>query len=118
MVRTERGGEWHRVDAGHAAPVHRHDRRGSYHAWIDFDRRDSVFSTLISVVGVATTTEPLELSPLSTSVDTDALERLVAHWHRTDHPGPHITVEFGYENCAITIHGDGEIVVTPPDASE
>lgn len=77
----------HRVDAGDGSPVHRHDRRGSYHAWIDFDRRDPVFSTVISVV-VATASEPLELSPLWTAVDTDALERLVAHWHRTDRPGP------------------------------
>lgn len=118
MVRTERGGDMHRVDAGDGSPVYRHDRRGTFHARIDFDQRDPVLSTLVSVVGLATTTEPFELSPLWSALDADALEQLVAHWHRSKRNGPHTKVEFGYENCAITIRGDGEIVVTPSDESE
>lgn len=51
--------------------------------------------------------DPIELSePLYEVVDPDALDRLVQG------ADDELTLSFGYYGYRITVHGDGEIVVT------
>ncbi|WP_251343159.1 HalOD1 output domain-containing protein [Haloplanus halophilus] len=63
-----------------------------------------------SVAVAETLTETVEVGdrPLFDYVDPDALDALVAG------SSPSTTVTFDVEDAAVTVHGDGRILVRPP----
>ena len=67
----------------------------------------SVCVAVTTAVAAATDTDPLELPPLSGSVDTDAIERLVHH-------DRDFTVRFPYFGRSVVVVGTGHVVVSGP----
>jgi len=90
----------------------------TYRASFDSDSR-STTEAVISTVGVVSETKPLELPPLYSVIDPDALEGMVQPAVRGPSNGDsHVT--FTYVDHTVTVHSYGIITVQPPqeDASE
>lgn len=77
---------------------------GTYQA--TFDRNtESVCTAVVSAVAVVSGTKPMELPPLASTIDTDALESLIGPPRGAER----VTITFhGYE---ITLQKDGLIAV-------
>lgn len=78
------------------------------HQFVD----DTLVSTsVVTAVARAHGVHPTDLPPLFDTIDPEALDALVTHHversSRTD-----LVVTFVYEGCEVTVHGDGEIVVS------
>lgn len=78
------------------------------------DQGDPVSVTVARSVADAEGVSPLELEPLGSVVDTDALNRLV---NSETSSGPAIrSIEFTYEGYGVTVHEDGHVEVGEPGA--
>ncbi|WP_254862503.1 HalOD1 output domain-containing protein [Halovivax gelatinilyticus] len=94
--------------------VYRDETTGTYHVWVDANgSADPAVTSIITAVSVATGRDPLELETLSKTIDPDALERLLDHWHRPNGKRSRAIITFEYEGCRITITGDGSVEVDP-----
>ncbi|MFD1647789.1 HalOD1 output domain-containing protein [Haloarchaeobius litoreus] len=67
---------------------------------------ESVATTVAVAVAEATGQDVMELGPLGSSVDCEALDSLVRSAEST------LSVSFLYEQCRIFISGDGTIEIT------
>ena len=80
---------------------------------VSFDSStESVCKAIISTVAVVSETKPLELPPLYSAVDPDALEALLER----NVPGPQnadIHISFTFTEWEITVHSYGVIAVQP-----
>jgi hypothetical protein len=85
----------------------------TFHAHVDWNRRDSLLSTVIETVSVATNTDPENLPQLYDVVDVEALEDLFAAGQTSERRA---SVRFGYAGCTVTVRHDGEIVVDAPQS--
>lgn len=67
-------------------------------------------TAIVQTVAVAADAEPTSIEPLYESVDPDALDRLVRSYEdgSTD-----VVVTFPLAGHEVTVHGDGEVVVSP-----
>lgn len=76
---------------------------------------DSVCSAILSTVAAVSETPPLELPPLYSACDPDALETLV---EPTVHgaSSAEIRVSFTFHGYTVTVHNYGIIAVHPPQA--
>ena len=74
-------------------------------------RRGDICETVVAAVAEATGVGPLELEPLYTVVDPDALNRLFAPSSSTR--SPFVEIRFSMAGCEVVVHCDGEVVVTP-----
>lgn len=78
----------------------------------DSGERD-VSTTIVLAVARASGTPPTDLPPLYDYVDPEALDALVAHStgrpDRTD-----LTITFSFSGYEVTVHEDGEVVVSQP----
>lgn len=63
---------------------------------------DICYEVVAEIAG-RTRTDPLELDPLTTAVDPDALVALL------DGPSDVLTVSFRYEGFEVTAHGSGAV---------
>lgn len=87
---------------------------GVYQTTVDVSgSNDPVVTELISGVSAVTGTAPTRLEPLVQTVDPDALERLVTHWHRAGRERRPATLTFDYEGCTIDLRADGRLIVEP-----
>lgn len=68
---------------------------------------DQIAETVIEATAEATGTDPLELEPLYTTVDPDALQSLVGG----PPDGANAMVTFDYEGCRVTVHRGGRVEV-------
>lgn len=68
---------------------------------------DQVAAAVVEATAEANGTDPLEMEPLYTAVDPDALESLVGG----PPDGVNAMVAFDYEGCRVTIHRGGRIEV-------
>lgn len=75
----------------------------------------SASTAVISTVAAVSGTPPMELPPLHTACETDALEALVEptthEQSRTD-----VHVSFLYDGYTVTVHSYGIVAVQPPQA--
>ncbi|ELZ31148.1 hypothetical protein C474_09944 [Halogeometricum pallidum JCM 14848] len=73
---------------------------------------------VVDTVSKLTATDPLELEPLGTVVDTDAVEALFATTGLTGTVRHDADLSFRYEGCDVTVENDGTVSVTraPPTA--
>lgn len=62
---------------------------------------------VVEAVTAETERDPLDLDPLYTQIDPDALDTLVAS--ATDN----VRIGFTYEGCDVVVEGSGDISVTP-----
>lgn len=74
-------------------------------------RSGSFSETVIDAVAEAKDVDPLDLEPLYSTIDPDALDGLF----RPTAGSTDSTMElrFSMAGCQVVIHGDGEVVVTP-----
>lgn len=79
-------------------------------------RDGDVSETVIAAVAEATDTDPLDLEPLYTVVDPDALNGLVRQ--SVGSPSSSVEINFSMAGCDVTVHGDGEVIVTPSTAHD
>jgi hypothetical protein len=69
-------------------------------------------TTLVCLVGDVAGVDPVDLPPLATVVDPDALNRLVDGPSAVDD----LTVSFDYAGYHVVVHGNGRIRLTEADA--
>lgn len=71
-----------------------------------------VSTAVLEALEEVTGTDRLDLPPLYETIDSDALDRLVASLDGTDGDGP-ATIEFSYAGHRVTVTDDGDVSVTP-----
>ena len=71
---------------------------------------ETATAAVVRAVADAKDVGPLDLDPLNTVVDADALDRLVDSM-AVDADDPIDLVQFAYSGCRVTVVGDGSIVV-------
>lgn len=80
-----------------------------------FDHQDRLASdAVISVVSAAIGVGPMELPPIYTAVDPDALDRLFAP-RTAGSSRSNGSVTFEYVGHRVTVNGHGSVEVEPPD---
>lgn len=79
-------------------------------------REGEVSQTVITTVAEAKGVDPLELEPLYSVIDPDALNKLFQP--SLGAPNPSLNLQFSMAGCEVEIQGDGEVVVTPPEAPD
>lgn len=75
-----------------------------------------ISDTVVTTVAAATGVDPLELDPLYTVVDPDALDRIFQP--SIGSPPTDLELRFSMAGCQVTVHADGEVAVTPPSTSD
>lgn len=75
-------------------------------------RQGRVSETIVLTLAETMGKDPLTMEPLYDVVDPNALDRLV------DSASGHLKIEFSIADCAVTVYGDGEIVVTPLETTQ
>ncbi|SDQ91495.1 HalOD1 output domain-containing protein [Natronobacterium texcoconense] len=69
---------------------------------------DAAVITVVETVASVTGQEPLEMPPLFESIDTEALDELVA---ASEARGKPVKVSFTYQDCLVTVSSRGDVVV-------
>ena len=72
---------------------------------------EAVTETVITAVADAKGVDPLELEPLYSAVDPDALNSLFSA--DAGSLESNLEVRFTMSGCQVVVRGDGEVVVTP-----
>lgn len=75
-------------------------------------RSGQISETVITAVAEAKGVDPLELDPLYTVVDPDALNSMFRP--SVGSPPTSLELRFSMAGCQVVVHGDGEVAVTPP----
>jgi beta-galactosidase beta subunit len=89
---------------------------GTY--WTEFDGHTrQPAEAVVYAVAEASQTDPLDLPPLYSVVDTDALNAIV-ETSTNSRSQTEITVSFEYADHHVILDGYGRIVITPPSAGE
>lgn len=65
---------------------------------------DAVCADIVQAIADHTETDPLEMTPLATVLDTDALDSLVT-------TGSDVRVTFHYDGHAVSVGADGSVAV-------
>lgn len=63
-------------------------------------------TVVVMTVAAITNRRPMELPPLASVVDPDAIHRFM-----TESSSPTATVRFAYANCKVKVCADGDVVV-------
>lgn len=71
------------------------------------DASDSACMAVVTKIADEEDVDPLELEPLQSTLDTDALETLCSENADQD-----LRVEFRYHGYEITVTGDGQVAVS------
>ena len=79
-------------------------------------RSGDVSETVVMAVAEAKGVDPLDLDPLYTTVDPDALNEVF----RPTVGSSTSTMQFRFSmaGCEVVVHGDGDVVVTPPTETD
>lgn len=84
----------------------------TYRACHDWQRDDELSTSVASALSEVTNGEPFAGRPLDEVIDADALDRLFSPSGESLRLGGH--VEFEFEECDVTVHGSGKIVIVRP----
>ena len=76
------------------------------------DRSERVSDAVIEEVAAVRGVDPLDLEPLYSVVDPDALDALFRRTGGSASASP--TVHFTMAGCEVLVHGDGAVAVIPP----
>jgi hypothetical protein len=79
-------------------------------------RSGEVSERIVTAVAEATGLDPLEMDPLFSVMDPDALNKLFSPSGTSPPPGTRL--EFTMEGCEVVVHGDGEVAVAPMAETE
>lgn len=87
--------------------------RDTYVVRHDWDEDDSLSSTVVTAVAAIRNVEPTAVDPLNEAVDPDALNTIFENRHcGTERAGASLSIRLN--ECVVTIHGDGRVVVEAP----
>lgn len=75
-------------------------------------RSGEMSETVVTAVAEAKGINPLDLEPLYSVIDPDALNSMFCPSVGT--PPAQIELSFSMAGCEVVIHGDGEVAVIPP----
>ncbi|WP_425498485.1 HalOD1 output domain-containing protein [Haloprofundus halobius] len=75
--------------------------------------RDSASSAVVGVVATALDRDPLHLTPLQSTIETDALEKLATE--SSNGLGNCVSISFCYEGFDVTVSSNGIIEATPTE---
>ena len=76
------------------------------------DSETDVSETVVMAVAEAAGVDPLDLDPLYTTVNPDALNNVFEP--TVGSATPAMELNFSMAGCQVAVHGDGDVVVTPP----
>lgn len=79
-------------------------------------RSGEISETVVTAVAAATGVDPLDLEPLYSVVDPDALNSMFCP--SVGSPPDSLEVQFSMAGCRVVVRGDGEVAVTPPEETE
>ena len=79
-------------------------------------RSEQISETVVSTVAEAKDVDPLELEPLYSVVDPDALNSMFSPSKGS--PPTTMELSFSLADCEVTVRGDGEVAVRPPAEGE
>jgi len=79
-------------------------------ACYDWTREDTPVSSIVRTVAAVTGTKPTDMRPLCEVVDTTAVNRLFTRERAQARPD---RLSFRFENCAVSVHADGRVIVSP-----
>lgn len=88
-------------------------RLDSYHAQYDWSTPEPVSVAVIRAVAAVTGRKLSEVSALYTRLDPEALNELFRPTQDLSRRDGHVS--FTLDGQAVTVHGDGEIVIVPSD---
>ena len=71
------------------------------------EEREAVTEAVVAAVADAEGVSPLELDPLASAIDPDALNALYRDGRRG------VAIEFAYQGYEVDVSGDGRVSVTP-----
>lgn len=71
--------------------------------------------SVIRAVAAVNGTDPVQMRPLYDAIDPDALDRMFDEAPGRPHPLPDGAVSFRFNDCDVTVYGDGRTVVSPVD---
>lgn len=77
--------------------------------------RDQPCLAIVAVVATATNSDPIELSPLHSAIDTEALDDLLSETVPDDQRD--ICLSFSYEGVVVTAFSKGTIEVSPMETT-
>ena len=75
-------------------------------------RNGQISETVVTAVAQAKGVDPLDLEPLYSVVDPDALNSMFGR--SVGSPSSSLEINFSMAGCEVVVHGDGEVAVTPP----
>ncbi len=112
-------GDMRRNDEFSRRDEKRDDRAvGTFETARDESVDETVCNAVVRAVAAVKGTQPIELQPLRSVVDPDALDRLITAGDRnTSARAGFSRVAFRYEGCAVVVTDDGRVGVTPHEAS-
>lgn len=91
---------------------------GTFETARDESTDETVCNMVVRAVAAVRGTQPIELQPLRSVVDPDALNRLIIPGDRGPSTQAGVSrVAFRYEGCAVVVTDDGRVGVTPHEAS-
>lgn len=86
-----------------------HDDESAFRAIYSHDVESPSYA-IVNAVAAASDTDPLDMDPLHTTVDTDALESLIAP--RRAAVGD-LDITFEYHGCEVTVSSYGSLKIKP-----
>ncbi|WP_312908265.1 HalOD1 output domain-containing protein [Natronosalvus caseinilyticus] len=99
----------------------RQDRAGydpkteSYYAQYDVENSETLVTTVVRSVAAITGKTPVELDPLYTTIDPDALKQVLDNSRSDSTKQGSVSITFDFASCEITISCDGTMRIEPPD---
>lgn len=91
------------------------ETRGRDDATYRVRSRESVTEAVVRAASSETGTDRIELPPLYSTVDPDALNRLFAHSDSGSTRRPNAVIGFTFAGQRVRVKSDGTITVDPPD---
>lgn len=80
----------------------------------DVCRSGPLTDTVVTAVADAKGVDPLDVEPLHSAIDPDALDAIFQP--RIGSPPTSLELTFTLDGCEVLVQADGEVVVTPPTA--
>lgn len=75
-------------------------------------RNGPISDTVITAVADAKDADPLDVEPLHSAIDPDALDSMFDP--RIGTPPTSLELTFTLDDCEVVVRADGEVLVTPP----
>lgn len=99
------------VDSTAISNAEYHEQTGSYRTEFDCKTR-SASDAVVTAVATATGTDPLELPPIYSVLDSEALDKFFTSVTSGRDHGES-TITFEYFDHSITVNGHGTVIVDP-----